>query len=165
VTCLYFMMERFCGDMHESTVEYSNRMMIIRLIMCNVLISYTGITRAWSFRSVAESDHHIVFVKVRETPFGPSCRGRVVIKSILKKPCIRLPSILYSHALTHSPTHSLNYLLTYFFFLSFILTYCTYLPGYYFKVVNNQYILLSFQFIIFSTSYQLIVLNFSTCKM
>ena len=39
--------------------------MIIRLIMCNVPFSYTGITSAWSFRSVPESDHHIVFVKVR----------------------------------------------------------------------------------------------------
>jgi hypothetical protein len=94
------MMECFCGDMHEGTVEYSDRMMIIRLIMCDVPVSCTGITSAWSFRSVAENDHHIVFVKVRETPFGPSCRGRVILKSILKKPCIRVPSIVYSHSLT-----------------------------------------------------------------
>jgi len=69
------MIERFCGDMHESTVEYSGRMMmIIRLIMCNVPVSCTDNTSAWSFRSVAESAHHIVYVKVRETPFGPSCK-------------------------------------------------------------------------------------------
>jgi hypothetical protein len=122
VTCLYFMIERFCGDMHESTVEYSYRMMIIRWIMCNVPVCCTGITRAWSFRSVAESNHHIVFVKVRETPFGPSCRGRVILKSILKKPCLRVPFILYSHSLTHS----VIYLLTFSFFHSFFLTVLTY---------------------------------------
>lgn len=121
------MIEHLYGDMHESTVEYSDRMMmIIRLIMRNVPVSYTGITSAWSFRSVAESDHHIVFVEVRETPFGPSCRGRVIIKSILKKPCIRVPSILYSHSLTHPPTHLITYLRTFSFFHSFVLAVLTY---------------------------------------
>lgn len=59
------MIERFCGDMHESTVEYLDRMMIIRWIMFNVPVSCTGIANAWSFRSMAESNHHIVFVKER----------------------------------------------------------------------------------------------------
>jgi hypothetical protein len=78
-------------------------------------------------------------------------------------------AIYFILSLTHSPTYLiiylLSYLLTYFFFLSFILSYCTNLPGYYYKVVNNQYFLLIFQFIIFSTSYPLILFNFSACKM
>jgi hypothetical protein len=46
---------------------------------------------------VVETDHDIVVVKVRETPFGkPSYRGRIILKSILKKPCIRVSFFILS---------------------------------------------------------------------
>ena len=76
-----------------------------------------------------------------------------------------LLTYLLTYLLAHSLTHSLTHLPIYLLFLSFFHSYFTYLPGYYFKVGNNQYVLLSFQFIMFSTSHQLIVFNFSTCKM
>jgi hypothetical protein len=48
--------------------------------MRNMQISCAGVTGVWSFRSVTETDHYIVFVKVRATLFGRhSCKGGVIL--------------------------------------------------------------------------------------